>query len=530
MLKLRDNSLDWAIQNIIKFKDSYVFPRPFEFEAIIENWDEVKGYLRNLDVFSEGIRQYRTTVTPKSKLGFRISTQLDPLDSVIYNGIIFEIHNEIEKARLPKEKEVVFSYRLKPLKDGTLYDKDYDWDRFKEKAKEYVDTEEYSHIIVTDIADFYPSIYLHNVETALRECVKTSGKATHAECLINIVKAMHLNQTHKGLPVGPQFSRPIAELILDAVDRVLLDKGFTFIRYVDDYRIFCKSESEAYEKLAFLAQTLYDLLNLKLNEQKTKIVTVETFIEAYLRGHKEKVEDGILENFYELIEELGISVDPYEDVDLDSLDEEDLKKLKEFNIVDLLEKELKEETIDYGFVSTLLSNLARFDNTEVADLILSEENIRNLFPILKSLVHYLERVRSFDPEQKHTIGEKILYILRKSFIGQLPFNRAWILSLFTKDEEWDNQEAFIELLKEFNDNAITTRKLYLALGRSKNIRYFRENKQLNMALDPWAKRAFIAAISCLPEDERKPWYKARNLTNRDFLEKIVEKWALKNHF
>lgn len=530
MLKLKENSLDWALNNIIKFNDTYVFPKPFEIEAITESWSEVKNYLKELDVYAEGVRPYRTAVTPKSRLGFRISTQLDPLDSIIYSGIIYEIYEDIERTRLPKEKELVLSFRLNPLPDGTLYDEEYNWDRFKEREKDLAESEDYKYVIVTDIADFYPSIYLHNIETALRECVKSSGKSTHAECLINIIKAMHLNQTHKGLPVGPQFSRPIAELILDTVDRVLDDQGFNFIRYVDDYRIYCNSESEAYEKLAFLAQKLYDLLNLKLNEQKTKILTIEKFTNSYLKTHKDKVEDSVLEHFYELVAELGISINPYEDVDLDSLDEDDLKRLREFNIVDVLEEELKREEIDLGFISTLLGNLARFDNTEVADLILKEENIRRLFPILKSIITYLERVRSFDAVQKHTIGKQMLDVLQNSFIGQLQFNRAWILSLFTKGEEWDNQVTFTELLKNFNDNATTTRKLYLALGRAKNIRYFRENKQLNTALDPWAKRAFIAAISCLPEDERRPWYKSRSLTSRDFLEKIIEKWAIKNHF
>jgi hypothetical protein len=110
----------------------------------------------------------------------------------------------------------------------------------------------------------------------------------HANSLINMIKAMHSNQTHKGLPIGPQFSRPLAELILAEVDRILLNEGVKFVRYVDDYRIFCKSETEAYKTLSFLAQKFYDLRNLKLNEQKTKIVTLDEFFEGHLNVFQDK--------------------------------------------------------------------------------------------------------------------------------------------------------------------------------------------------------------------------------------------------
>lgn len=529
MLKLRENSLNWALKNINKFNDTYIFPKPFEFDVINENWEEVKRHLLELDVYSEGVRPYRTTVTPKSKLGFRISTQLDPLDSLLYTAIIYELHSEIERARIDKNQNIVYSFRLSPQTDGTLFDVNFNWDSYKERAETLSNEDSYTCVIVTDIADFYPSIYLHNIETALRECIKISGKSAHAETLINIIKAMHLNQTHKGIPVGPQFARPIAELVLDQVDRVLIDNNYVYVRYVDDYIIFCKSEAEAYEKLAYLAQILYDLLNLKLNEQKTKMLDIYTFQEKFIKTSKEVERNSILDKFYELIDELDISRNPYEDIDLDSLSEDEIEKLQEINLVKLLEEELEKEDADLPLITFLLNNLARIDNTDVAEFILRGESISKVYPKLKTIISYLERVRSFNSEQKHFLGDKVLGLLDNSFIGPLEFNRAWILSLFIKNIEWDNEEILIKLLKRYNDD-FTKRKLFLALGRAKNIRFFRENKNLTSSLNDWVKRSFIAGISCLPEDERFPWYKARRLINRDFLEKVVEKWAENNHF
>jgi len=530
MLNLKEKSLDWAIKSIIKNGDSYIFPNAFEFDAINENWVEVKEYLLNLDVLSNGLRDYRTAITPKSMLGFRISTQLDPLDSIINNAIIYEIHDLIENTRLPAFLNTIFSFRLKPHNDGTLYDSQYNWEAFNREAKRIIDLDEYNYIVVTDIADFYPSIYLHNIETHLRECVKTSGKIAHAESLINTIKAMHCNQTHKGLPIGPQFSRPIAELILNEIDQILNDKDIVFVRFVDDYRIFCKSESEAYKKLAFLAQKLYDMLNLKLNEPKTKIITKEVFTKKYLRIFNESEEDKFLKEFYELCSSAGIGTSIYDEIDFDSIDEETLEELRKVNLLNMLREELDHDTPDYGFIKILIGNLARFDNTEVAEFILKEENIRKLFPILKTIISYLHRVKSFSIEQKHKIGNTVLRLIKSSFISELEFNRSWLFSLFSKNDEWDNCNVFISMLGEFNDN-LTKRELLLSIGRSRNLSYFRENKLLNVStMDPWVARAFLAAISCLPKDERTAYYKSRSLRNRDFLEKIVEKWAAKNHF
>ncbi len=75
MLKLKEASLKWALKSFFKSFDSYIFPIPFEKDAIEYNEQEILEYLANIDVLDEGIRDYRSALTPKSKMGFRISTQ-----------------------------------------------------------------------------------------------------------------------------------------------------------------------------------------------------------------------------------------------------------------------------------------------------------------------------------------------------------------------------------------------------------------------------------------------------------------------
>lgn len=61
--------------------------------------------------------------------------------------------------------DIVYSFRLKPDSDGALFHPDYNWKKYEEKTKELLESGDYSYVVMTDITDFYPSIYLHNNET-----------------------------------------------------------------------------------------------------------------------------------------------------------------------------------------------------------------------------------------------------------------------------------------------------------------------------------------------------------------------------
>ncbi len=530
MLKLNTKSIEWAINHINKYNDTYVFPLPFEFKAINYFKNEVVNYLSQQDILHYGVRPYRTEITPKSKVGFRISTQLDPFDSIIYNGVLYEISTDIEKQRILPNQDIVFSYRLKPEVDGTLYDSKYNWDSFNKKAQAIVETGVYSHVVVTDIADFFSSIYLHNVETSIREAVRPSGKVAHGEALIQIIKAMHSNQTHKGLPIGPQFSRPIAELILIEIDKILINNNIKFIRYVDDYRIFCNSEVEAYKALSFLAQKFYDLRNLKLNEQKTKILTIDEFKQDYLKIFEDKETDRMLDQFYSLCEKLEISPSSYDDLDIEHLEPEQIEEIEQLNILELLESELNKDEVDLGYVKFLLNNLARFDNTEVADLILCNDNIIKVFPILRSFINYLKKVRSFDINQKHNVGRAVINLFNQSFITELQFNRSWLLHLFSDDNEWNNSKFFYDLYNKYQDD-FTRREIVQCLGRAGNTDFFRENRMVALGnLNPWLRRSFIGAFSCLSKSEREALFNSRKYIQQDYLESVVDRWAIKNPY
>ena len=405
-----------------------------------------------------------------------------------------------------------------------LFDPRYTWREFHRVTKKLAESGDYTYVVVTDIADFYPSVYLHHLETVLDDAVSASGRKSHVKYLLNYVKVMNDNQTHRGLPIGPIFSAPFAELVLDEIDRLLIADEVVFTRFVDDIRLFCKSEGEAHEKLAHLAQVLYDQRSFGLNEQKTSVLPIDEFMNRYTVSPEERQAEGIMSNFGDLIEELGIEVDFYSDADVVTLDEEDLKRVDELNLERLLEQELERKFIDYPFLSFLLGSLAAFDNSNVVDLLIERDNLRQIRPRMRSLVEYLSKLRSLSTRRRKEIGKAILGMVDDPIMGALPFNKVWLFSLFAKSGEWGNKGTLARLASSGND-PLTRRELLLAVGRVRHIAFFRSHRHLQMDADPWVRRALLVGMSCLEESERRPMYKARRMYKLDELDRIVIDWA-----
>ncbi len=101
MLTLQANSLNWALEHALKYGDTDVFPLPFEYEAIRHDWTNLRTWLEGQNILEWQVRPHRTLLSPKAKHGFRVITQLDPLDFLIFAATIKEIASDIEASRIP---------------------------------------------------------------------------------------------------------------------------------------------------------------------------------------------------------------------------------------------------------------------------------------------------------------------------------------------------------------------------------------------------------------------------------------------
>lgn len=516
ILTIRRASYEWALEQALNYGDTDIFPHIFEYDAIRFDWDRMAPWLEAMDVASWLVRSPRRCLTPKHRFGFRVSTQLDPLDFLIYTSLVYEIGNDLEARRVPKADQIVHSYRFQAEADGTMFDRAFGYDTCLERSRQLAG-EGYSWVVVTDIADFFPRLYTHRIENSLRAGTR---RENHAVALTRLIEGWNERYTY-GIPVGPAASRLIAEVALDDVDRSLLSEGATFIRYSDDFRIFCRSHREAHERLAHLANVLFENHGLTLQQHKTRIVNVDDFTQSYLSSEGDREVDTVAARFYEILERLDLQRNPYEPVDWDDLTENEQAAISALNLEGILEEQLAEPEIDIPMVRFVLRRLAQLGDVDALELVLG--GLDALYPVLPDVVRYVQGLRALGVAEKRDVGRRLLETLDGSTVSHLEFHRMWLLHVFTGEREWDNEDRFVALYSKWPDQ-FSQREVIRALGRSGQDAWFRTKKRHVFEFSPWTRRALLLGGSCLPVDERRHWYQSLE-ARLDPVELAISRWA-----
>jgi hypothetical protein len=303
LLTLKENSLTWALKHALELGDTDVFPRPFEYLAIQHDWATLRPKLASENVLKWRTRPARTLLSPKAKYGFRAITQLDPLDALIYSGLIYELADDLEARRIPASQGIVFSYRVAKSADGRLFDTNIGYRQFLDRCRaKLTSTNDTGVAAITDISDFYTRIYHHRLENALHAA---TSKGNHVAGIMNLLSGWNGTETY-GIPVGCAASRLLAEITISDVDEALLNNSINFVRFNDDYRIFAKSEAEAYKQVAFLAEVLFRNHGLSLQQHKTAILSAADFRRLHLATPLDREMNSLHERFEALVEELGL--------------------------------------------------------------------------------------------------------------------------------------------------------------------------------------------------------------------------------
>lgn len=136
----------------------------------------------------------------------------------------------------------------------------------------------YGRYVKTDVARFYPSIYTHAIPWAIagKEFVKSNHhtaefKSSFGNLLDKAVASGQQGQTI-GIPIGPDTSRIISELIASEVEVItsqhIPDLQHRAVRYVDDMLIGLKETETPPYVLSALSIALYEF-ELELNAEKT---------------------------------------------------------------------------------------------------------------------------------------------------------------------------------------------------------------------------------------------------------------------
>jgi hypothetical protein len=138
-------------------------------------------------------------------------------------------------------------------------------------------------LVTTDISRFYPSIYTHSIAWAAygKEKVKANVPlydGSLADRLDYLIRIENRNQT-VGIPIGPETSRIVAEVISSRIDRDFSKKQSVFRdsqgennidRYQDDWHVGVDSLENA-ERVLSCIHDVYREYGLETNGNKTTV-------------------------------------------------------------------------------------------------------------------------------------------------------------------------------------------------------------------------------------------------------------------
>jgi hypothetical protein len=142
-------------------------------------------------------------------------------------------------------------------------------------------------ILQTDVLSFYHAIYTHSVPWALhgkrvaKRNRSTTDPAVYGNQIDTLLRSCQDGQTI-GIPVGPDTSRIISELILCAIEEQVGPDQFAHVtggyRYMDDFFLCFASHVDAESFLAALREAVLGF-DLQLNASKTQIIDALAFNE-----------------------------------------------------------------------------------------------------------------------------------------------------------------------------------------------------------------------------------------------------------
>jgi len=515
-----EKAIELALQNVAKHGDTDIFPFPFENHVFFDNPKECKKILLDMhakfdDYMAQTPPSTLETLTQVGYTGFRWATQIEPFWNVYYLALVISLADKIEEIRVPKE--VVFSYRYEWDDSTAKLFKPSTWYDYKKKGIEL--SSNYQYVIVTDIADFYPRIYHHRIDNALR---RLSDVGETPKRIMDLLSSFSKNVSY-GLPVGGPASRILAELALVTTDLQLSRRKITFCRYADDYCIFCENKSDAYKLLVFLSEQLHNE-GLSLQKKKTKIITTDEFKEtARLLDPADKA-DPLAEEEQKLLN-ISLRYDPYSDTADE--DYEALKSaVKGIDIIGILGREVSKTTIDPTVTKQAIKAISALDPQEKYGAIctlLKDDNLFVLSPVFVLVMRAIKGVYDDIPEHGKDFVDKQLISLyeSESHLLSVDLNISYFVQALSRRLSLPKEEILIHIFEKTTSSLI--RRQVIMVMASWNCHYWLTDiKGKYGGYIEWEKRALIIASYSLG-DEGKHWRMHTKDTWSD-IDNLIRNW------
>lgn len=509
-----------AVQNIVEYGDTDIFPFPIENHILYDKKIEIIQLLRQAHShFTKCFAQFRPhhirTFSPVGNTGFRWATQQDPFWNAFLLGTTLALAEKIEAARIPVNASKIFSYRIKQPLGKTIFRTDVGWRDFLLHSIQSAKSAKY--VVVCDISDCYHRISHHRLENALEQLPKNAPYSKYIEEILR-----HYSNTNSyGVPVGGPAARILVELVLNLTDQILKSHGMRFCRYADDYHIFVDSEDEAYANLQFISEKLMRNDGLTLQKSKTRIMSGAEFIAS----HSALVApDGDGDAEAAKLFSLNLRYDPYSTHA--SQEYAELRaELDKIDILGLLRRELTKTRVHGALTKKIVAAIRHLAPAVKANAILTlMDNLKLLYAIFPVVA---VTIKSVFKELPANTQEKVCAILRDQIISRAytldnELHAAYAIRILSEIKSADNQDALVTLYNRFK-SPLVRRDVILVMAKWQEYSFLADQLNDYSGASPWERRAFIIASYAMGEAGAH-W---RKYTAQQFnpFEKIVRDWA-----
>ncbi|MDE0189747.1 MAG: reverse transcriptase domain-containing protein [Gammaproteobacteria bacterium] len=487
-------ALKWARKHILSFGDTDLLPGSFEYRALTGPvWQETYRHLCETDLASHIPRPLQRYLVPKPMGGFRVAHRLDPIDAILYSAAAYEISSTIESSRVGVGRRVACSYRVVATDDGHLFARDSGWNDYWERSVDLA--KRHAFALETDIADFYGSVSHEGLGHALCEAGVPERRVAS---LRRFLGAESLGAA-EGLPVGPTASHLLAEACLTRVDRMLLEKGYAFSRYVDDYRVSVDDRGAAVSAELALTEYLRQAYGLAIRDSKTTVRgTTELLGRRLVHPEREADEERerSVQRFITDLRDEGYGADAT-DLANDHAGQTICRDL-----VELVGEAIDSEPIRFGTIRHALRR-ARFLRTSALQTVVLE-NLRLLSPVLRDVCNYISATIPGNEGQARSVGDRLIDYATTSDYKDCPYVQLWTLHTLCECPAASTYETVASLAEKAEDG-LGVRPRALAATAFGQPDWLREHKAAAMDFGPWDRRALIWAGQALPPKERRGW-------------------------
>jgi len=516
-----------ALGNIVRFGDTDVFPFPFERYVFDDRLDECCQLLVERDKnFQEHLGNHPPTtietLTQVGYTGFRRATQIEPFWNAYYLALVLSIAEEIEAYRIPKARNIIFSYRYDWCEERQSIFESSNWMTYRKRSVKLA--REANFVAIADIADFYPRINHHRLDNELTRAI---GSHDAPSKIMKLLQKFSHTASY-GVPVGGPASRLLAELALAGVDKLLLSEGVAFCRYADDYTIFCDSKAQAYERLVFLSESLFKE-GLSLQKSKTRILASSEYMDIHKYLDPKNEQDPPVTEEQKLLN-ISIRYDPYSltaDEDYESLKE----AVEKINVVSILSNEAGKASIDPTVTKQAINALKVLDSgtkEKAIRVLLDLDNLLALAPVFVNVMRAVRNIfTEMSPDGKDYIDDALVDLYTEhNHLLRVDLNLSYFVQALSRRHREDKEKILVAIFNRTSSQLL--RRQIIQVMASWGCHHW-----LSMVLrkfdsfTEWEKRALLVGSYALG-DEGRHW-RLHNRTALAEIDRTIKSWASDRH-